>query len=326
MRKPLVSICCLVYNHEKYIRECLEGFVIQNTDFNIEFLIHDDASTDGTANIIREYEKKYPELIKPIYQTENQYSKGVRPTFAFNIPRAQGKYIAMCEGDDYWTDPLKLQKQVDFLEANPDYIMCFTNVNDVDEKSNIIKKKKLYYKKDIFEHIDMPFLAPTLTRVMRNEYLNELKWPSVKGIDNFLLTYHSKFGKTKFMDIVTAHYRRHNGGVFSSLTEEEKILHKMETRLFCLSIAEYPLKLKLFQKVLNYCFILRNESNYSRFRTALLKTYSFTKKEKLNLKRKDSFRIKKSLFLLKITYSIKSYRINNLIKKSILLIYQPSDK
>lgn len=121
---PLVSIHCLTYNHAPYIRECLDGFLMQKTNFSIEVLIHDDASTDGTADIIREYEAKYPDIIKPIYQTENQYSKGVKVSATFNFPRAKGKYIAICEGDDYWTDPLKLQKQVDFLESHPDYVMC----------------------------------------------------------------------------------------------------------------------------------------------------------------------------------------------------------
>ena len=124
MDKPLVSICCITYNHEPYIRDCLDGFVMQRTNFPFEVLIHDDASTDRTADIIREYEAKYPDIVKPIYQTENQFSKGVSLSMTLNYPRARGKYIAKCEGDDYWVDPLKLQKQFDFLESHPDYSMC----------------------------------------------------------------------------------------------------------------------------------------------------------------------------------------------------------
>ena len=111
-QSPLVSITCLTYNHAPYLRQCLDGFVMQKTSFPIEILIYDDASEDGTQDIIREYERKYPDLIKPIYQTENQYSKGVKVEFVYNYPRAKGKYIAFCEGDDYWTDPNKLQKQI----------------------------------------------------------------------------------------------------------------------------------------------------------------------------------------------------------------------
>lgn len=125
MSRVLVSICCISYNHEAYIRQCLDGFVMQQTQFAFEVLIHDDASTDCTQEIIREYEAKYPDIIKPICQTENQYSKGVPISRTFNFPRAKGKYIAMCEGDDYWTDPLKLQKQVDVLESHPDVSFCF---------------------------------------------------------------------------------------------------------------------------------------------------------------------------------------------------------
>lgn len=120
----MVSVCCAAYNHEKYIRDALDGFVMQKTNFKFEVLIHDDASTDSTADIIREYEKKYPDIIKPMYQKENQYSKGIHITNTYQIPRAQGKYIALCEGDDYWTDPLKLQKQFDAMEKNPIINIC----------------------------------------------------------------------------------------------------------------------------------------------------------------------------------------------------------
>lgn len=141
---PIVSICCLSYNHEPYIKDCLNGFMNQKTNFSFEVLIHDDASTDGTADIIQQYEKKYPSVIKPILQTDNQYSKGIKPSLTYNYPRAQGKYIALCEGDDYWTDPLKLQKQVDFLEANEEYGLVYSDY--------------LKYKQDVKK-----FLANSLT-------------------------------------------------------------------------------------------------------------------------------------------------------------------
>lgn len=123
--EPVVSISCITYNHENFIRDAIEGFLMQKTTFPVEILIHDDASTDNTASIVREYEEKYPQLIKPIYQTENQYSKKDGTIGRIQRGRARGKYFATCEGDDYWTDPLKLQKQVEFLEANPDCSLCF---------------------------------------------------------------------------------------------------------------------------------------------------------------------------------------------------------
>ena len=104
--RPTVSICCITYNHAPYIRSALDGFLMQETDFAYEILIHDDASTDGTADIIREYTARYPDIIKPILREENQYSKGISNISIFNFPRARGEFIAMCEGDDYWTDPI----------------------------------------------------------------------------------------------------------------------------------------------------------------------------------------------------------------------------
>ena len=125
--EPVVSICCLTFNHAKYVRQCLDGFLMQETNFPIEILIHDDASTDGTDGILREYEAKYPDKVFPLYEEENKFTHGYRGRMdiVFNYSRARGKYIASCEGDDYWTDPLKLQKQVDFMESHPDYSVCF---------------------------------------------------------------------------------------------------------------------------------------------------------------------------------------------------------
>lgn len=124
MSEIMVSIICNAYNHEKYIRDALEGFINQKTNFDYEVLIHDDASTDGTQRIIKEYEEKYPHIVKPIYQKTNKYSKGISITQKYQIPRAKGKYLAICEGDDYWIDYKKLQLQVNALENNPTIDMC----------------------------------------------------------------------------------------------------------------------------------------------------------------------------------------------------------
>lgn len=122
----MVSICCITYNQKEYIRDALEGFLSQKTNFSYEVLIHDDASTDGTAEIIADYGARFPDIIKPVLQTENQYAKGfTNISGTYNFPRAKGKYIAMCEGDDYWTSPDKLQRQVDYLEANPGCSLVF---------------------------------------------------------------------------------------------------------------------------------------------------------------------------------------------------------
>lgn len=147
---PLVSISCITYNHENFIRDAIEGFLMQKTTFPVEILIHDDASTDKTASIVREYEEKYPHLIKPIYQTENQYSKRDGTIGRIQRGRARGKYIAICEGDDYWTDSLKLQKQVEFLKKNSDCSLCFHASKSI--RNNNPKDYILHRPKDIPLH------------------------------------------------------------------------------------------------------------------------------------------------------------------------------
>ena len=131
-----VSVICTAYNHEKYIRKCLDGIVGQKTDFKIEAIIHDDASTDTTTDIIREYEARFPKIIKPIYQKENQYSKGV-DIYSLLLPYISGKYVALCEGDDYWSSPEKLQLQVEMLQLHPDSFFSVHSVRGIDEGGEI---------------------------------------------------------------------------------------------------------------------------------------------------------------------------------------------
>ena len=148
---PLVSVSCTTFNHAAYIRQCLDPILSQQTNFPFEIIIHDDASTDGIKEIIEEYVAKYPGIIHPIFQTENQYSKGIRGLPSrYNYPRCRGKYIAICEGDDYWTDPLQLQKQVDFLEAHEDYVMTYHDMDVVDQHGNILQLSPIpsRHKKD----------------------------------------------------------------------------------------------------------------------------------------------------------------------------------
>lgn len=129
-----VSVLCFAYNQEKYIRDTLEGFAMQRTSFPVEFLIHDDASTDGTADIIREYASKYPDRFIPFIEKENQYSKG-NSVQALMLGAARGKYLSLCEGDDYWTDPLKLQRQYEALEENPQCSVCVHGTTGIDAGS-----------------------------------------------------------------------------------------------------------------------------------------------------------------------------------------------
>ena len=127
INKPLVSIRCITYNHRKYISQALDSFLSQKTKFPYEIIVHDDASTDGTTEIISEYERKYPKIVKPIYEKENMYSKDWGYIENIINIHIKGKYTAICEGDDYWCDSLKLQKQVDFMESHSDCSLCTHN-------------------------------------------------------------------------------------------------------------------------------------------------------------------------------------------------------
>lgn len=147
--KILVAIQCLVYNHEPYLRDCLNGFVMQKTNFRFVAIVHDDCSKDKSAAIIREYAEKYPDIIKPIYETENQYSKhdgSIGRIMNEAISAIGAKYVAFCEGDDYWIDPLKLQKQVDYMEAHPN-CTCYAHnsltLNTFTREIELFNKKLL---------------------------------------------------------------------------------------------------------------------------------------------------------------------------------------
>lgn len=234
-QEPLVSIICNTYNHENYIRDAIEGFLMQETDFPFEIIIHDDASTDKTADIVREYEKKYPDLIKPIYQTENQYSKGCKINSTFNFPRAKGKYIAFCEGDDFWVDPKKLSIQVNFLENNPDYVISGHDAFIIDDKDKIIKTSKLpdSNKRDFSGEeliLGKPWIL-TLSWVSRNINFDIPKEMSmVVNVDTFLTSLMGHYGKSKYHpEIKPAGYRVHSGGIWSSLDNLEKRNTKINT-------------------------------------------------------------------------------------------------
>lgn len=184
--QPLVSICTTTYRHEKYLAQTLDSFLAQRVNFPYEILIHDDASPDGTEAIIREYAARYPDIILPLYETENQYSQNIPINETFNFPRARGKYIALCEGDDYWCDPDKLQRQIDYMEAHEGCTFCFTNGYIKDENGvNPDRKFVPYYEEEkkwypgksadcTLETVTRLSFIPTASFVFRTDALRSL--------------------------------------------------------------------------------------------------------------------------------------------------------
>ena len=209
--KPLiVTIQCFTYNHENYIRQCLDGFVMQKTNFRFEAIVHDDASTDGTADIVREYADKYPDIIKPIIETENQYSKHDDSLSRIMDEHTHGKYVAICEGDDYWIDPLKLQKQVDFLESNPDFGLVYTNhYNRTGDKITIFKEKGYTSFDELLVSSGIGTLTSCYKAVLFNQYLKDVHPENKNWLmgDAPLWKYVAFHSKIKFLPDYTSVYR-----------------------------------------------------------------------------------------------------------------------
>lgn len=233
----MVSIRCLCYNHARYLREALDGMLKQKTSFKYEIIIHDDASTDGSQEIIKEYENKYPEIIKPIYQQENQYSQGVSIYRTYMASIMRGKYIAICECDDCWTDPLKLQKQIDFLETHPDYSCCCHGFRCIREDNSIIRivKRKELESHDIsIEDVIMNKGIPQLaTLVYRTDLIeNRPDFFTQCSVGDYpLFLYLSTEGKIFYINEIMSNYRIHDDGSWVSKAQKKPEVFKRHVDL-----------------------------------------------------------------------------------------------
>lgn len=227
----LVTVCCTTYNHESYVREAIESFLIQETEFPFEIIIHDDASTDGTAAIILEYAERYPRLIRTIIQTENQYSKAglINPRFVF--PEATGKYLALCEGDDYWTDRRKLQKQVTFLENNPDYVITYSDCQPFDE-NGVIDDDYGGVREDLSAtQLKKATPISTLTSCFRN-VINEVPLDLMSARYGDFVTWSllGHHGKGKYLaEVSPSAYRVHDRGIHSSKDDNQRAVMRLIT-------------------------------------------------------------------------------------------------
>lgn len=230
---PLVSVCIITYNQEKYIGECLEKALAQKTSFAYEVLVGDDCSTDKTGAICRDFQAKHPDKVKYIRREKNL---GMVGNWEATIKGCKGKYIALCEGDDYWADPKKLQKQVDFLEANPSFSLSYHDAILVDENGKPLGRNVLQenQKRDFSEYeLNRGALVVTASICFRNiiPYFPK-EFYKVNNSDTFLTSLLGNYGKGHFHhDIAPSAYRIHSGGVWSLVSDIKKNANSANTFL-----------------------------------------------------------------------------------------------
>ena len=239
---PLVSVCIQTYQHVHYIKECLDGILNQKTNFDFEILLGEDASTDGTREICIDYAERYPEKIRLfLHHRENNISVGGKPSgrfnFLYNLYTAQGKYIALCEGDDYWTDPLKLQKQVDMLEKNHNLGLCFTDCKLVDTKNKVLKENFIppKFQRELNQSDILSRFCPnTNTTLFRRELIVGINFENFKSVyngDSFLFGFILQKLNAGYLPIKGGAYREHEGGIWSQKKQEFKLEKSIDTCL-----------------------------------------------------------------------------------------------
>lgn len=232
MENILVTVVCNTYNQEDYIVDTIESFLMQKTTFKYVVQIHDDASTDNTTNIIKKYQSRYPDIIIPIYQNENQYSKGINISTAYQYPSAKGKYIALCEGDDYWIDPYKLQKQIDYMENNSDCSVSVHAAMKVNATTKeIINKIRPSLESRFFSveeviHGDGDLFA-TNSMIFRAKYTQTLPdfYLTAPVGDYPLIIYLAICGQVRYIDEFMSSYRVDSKGSWSVRMKNRKRLY-----------------------------------------------------------------------------------------------------
>lgn len=240
MDRPLLSVCIITYNHKAFIREAVEGVLMQKVNFSIEIIIADDCSTDGTTEIILQYKKKYPNLIKLILQPENV---GPAQNWIELITEPKSKYIAYFEGDDYWTDPYKLQKQVDFLEANEDFIFCGHDVAIKNEHLNSMTDK-YEFKKNVIKLNDCVFGPPVhiSSWVYKNIQIPGEQLKKLISGDDALMCFLASKGDGYNINETMGVYRLSDAGTWSTLNQIEKDHRTLIIQLW--TIQNHPVRLK----------------------------------------------------------------------------------
>ncbi|CAH0996921.1 hypothetical protein EMA8858_03056 [Emticicia aquatica] len=221
---PKVSVCVPTFNHEKFIRQTLDGALMQQTNFDIEIVIGDDASTDNNQQIIQEYVDKYPNIIRAFLHKENQGPKepkefGGRNNVLGLLKACKGSYVALCEGDDYWTDPHKLQKQVDFMDANPDYAISHHNMQVIYEDGSpehFFNDKNQKTTSSIVDVLEDRWFIATAATLYRNIFLENdfADWHSRAAAGDWALVIQlAATGKIRYFSEAMGVYRKHRGGL-----------------------------------------------------------------------------------------------------------------
>jgi len=240
-REPvLVSILCATYNHRDFIESALNGFLGQVTSFPFEIIVRDDASTDGTAEVLQEYAKRYPHIIRTVFEKENQYSKGIKHQ-SVTYPLAKGEFIALCDGDDYWLDPMKLQKQYDFLTGYPEYVICYqpalvVNMNKLASRNYFFSNRNSCNDSAIDLQKGLPIFNSSA--FFRN---NLAKLPvafyKLNYGDLFLFAFLGQFGQGRQMNnIKPVIYRIHAGGIWSGAGSTNQ---RINLAMSYLSLSQY---------------------------------------------------------------------------------------
>jgi glycosyltransferase involved in cell wall biosynthesis len=287
--QPLVSICCITYNHVKYIQYALDSFLMQKTDFPFEICLGEDESNDGTREICEEYAVKYPEKIRLFLRkrSEDPYLKKKlygKNNFIKTIKKCKGKYIALCEGDDYWTDPYKLQKQVDFLEANEEYSFLFGPANLYNEKTGKFSIRNQYSKTEVSK-IDLKWILkkgggfyPTPTLIFRRDVIAKFpNWFYLHSTGDYPLAIMAAItGKIGYIDQVMSTYRVHGKSLTNNTSIESKKCIKIARQnrdknlLFINSLLKHGITDTILHKYLqtkeNYTFYSKcvNCGNYQK--------------------------------------------------------------
>ncbi|UOQ74423.1 glycosyltransferase [Hymenobacter cellulosilyticus] len=268
--QPMVSVMMITYNHAPYLPQALDSILMQERDFSLEIVIGEDCSPDNTRAIVLDYQRRYPDIIRPLLPEKNI---GAMNNQVQVMEACRGRYVAVLEGDDYWTDPRKLQRQVDYLNAHPEAALVFTDCSLVDEQGQIIQEHYVparAHRNYNLRELLQEYCPPTLTVLYRNVVPTmPLPFRKVTNGDYALFSLIAEHGTLNYLPGITAHYRRHGGGVWSSQNQEKQFRNNLNTGLVMLNYfgPEYYANL---MPVLNWyytqlCALLWQQKRYKDF-------------------------------------------------------------